>query len=347
MKHVFCLDTNGLRDEKGEFWIKEKEINKLLSYGIVVIPEIVLEEIEQKAIRGFEKEKQTLGSKLKAFFGQQIEEVDIAKKVKDHIGSILSKEGVNMIKLTNFAVLPEMKKLAILKQSPFEGNEGTDKGFKDCYIYFTLLEYQNKNPSLKLFFWTKDKRLQSACHNTSIQIIESIEDYEKNFWLTDYLRGQIADRLETNVGNVSLLKSEININDNKLLAIQLNQDGESRIYRFELDREEIISYIFEEDISKEVNSTEDVLYALKDALDKFINTWSFFNTHISIIELEEIDRYLFNDEIIEILTAITTNPQIYKIIRDEDVLNFVEKLFQKRKDMLEESVRGFIENLLK
>lgn len=143
------------------------------------------------------------------------------------------------------------------------------------------------------------------------------------------------------------MKSEININDNKLLAIQLNQDGESRIYRFELDREEIISYIFEEDISKEVNSTEDVLYALKDALDKFINTWSFFNTHISIIELEEIDRYLFNDEIIEILTAITTNPQIYKIIRDEDVLNFVEKLFQKRKDMLEESVRGFIENLLK
>ena len=347
MKHVFCLDTNVLRDEKGESWIKEKEIDKLLPYGIVIIPEIVLEEIEQKAIRGFEKEKQTLGSKLKAFFGQQIEEVDIAKKVKDHIGSILSKEGVNMIKLTNFAVLPEMKKLAILKQPPFEGNEGTDKGFKDCYIYFTLLEYQNKNPSLKLFFWTKDKRLQSACHNTSIQIIESIEDYEKNFWLTDYLRGQIADRLETNVGNVSLLKSEININDNKLLAIQLNQDGESRIYRFELDREEIISYIFEEDISKEVNSTEDVLYALKDALDKFINTWSFFNTHISIIELEEIDRYLFNDEIIEILTAITTNPQIYKIIRDEDVLNFVEKLFQKRKDMLEESVRGFIENLLK
>ena len=347
MKHVFCLDTNVLRDEKGEFWIKEKEINKLLSYGIVVIPEIVLEEIEQKAIRGFEKEKQTLGSKLKAFFGQQIEKVDIAKKVKDHIESILSREGVNMIKLTNFAVLPEMKKLAILKQSPFEGNEGTDKGFKDCYIYFTLLQYQNKNPSLKLFFWTKDKRLQSACHNTSIQIIESIEDYEKNFWLTDYLRGQIADRLETNVGNVSLLKSEININDNKLLAIQLNQDGESRIYRFELDREEIISYIFEEDISKEVNSTEDVLYALKDALDKFINTWSFFNTHISIIELEEIDRYLFNDEIIEILTAITTNPQIYKIIRDEDVLNFVDKLFQERKAMLEESIRGFIENLLK
>lgn len=66
------------------------------------------------------------------------------------------------------------------------------------------------------------------------------------------------------------MKSEININDNKLLAIQLNQDGESYIYRFELDREEIITYIFEEDISKEVNSTD--VYALKDALDNFINT---------------------------------------------------------------------------
>ena len=244
MKHVFCLDTNVLRDEKGEFWIKEKEINKLLSYGIVVIPEIVLEEIEQKAIRGFEKEKQTLGSKLKAFFGQQIEKVDIAKKVKDHIESILSREGVNMIKLTNFAVLPEMKKLAILKQSPFEGNEGTDKGFKDCYIYFTVLEYQANNPDIKLFFWTKDQRFQSAYGNTAIQIITGIEDYEKNFGLNAYQKEKIASIVRANMQDVIFIKTEQNINNNQLILTSVSDFK----YRFEIDNGEIVDYISEDSV---------------------------------------------------------------------------------------------------
>ena len=207
MKHVFCLDTNVLRDEKGEFWIKEKEINKLLSYGIVVIPEIVLEEIEQKAIRGFEKEKQTLGSKLKAFFGKQIEKVDIAKKVKDHI-------------------------------------EGTDKGFKDCYIYFTVLEYQANNPDIKLFFWTKDQRLQSAYGNTAIQIITGIEDYEKNFGLNAYQKEKIASIFRANMQDVIFIKTEQNINNNQLILTSVSDSK----YRFEIDNGEIVDYISEDSV---------------------------------------------------------------------------------------------------
>ena len=264
MKHVFCLDTNVLRDEKGESWIKEKEIDKLLPYGIVVIPEIVLEEIEQKAIRGFEKVKQSLGSRLKAFFGQQIEEVDIAKKVKDHIESILSKDGVNRIQLTDFTVLPEMKKLAIFKQSPFEENEGTDKGFKDCYIYFTVLEYQANNPDIKLFFWTKDQRLQSAYGNTAIQIITGIEDYEKNFGLNTYQKENIASSLEVEIKNIIFNKIEQNINNNQLILTSVSDFK----YRFEIDNGEIVDYISEDSVVVSGYSG----YSVQEVISNFTNS---------------------------------------------------------------------------
>ncbi len=335
MKHVFCLDTNVLRDEKGEFWIKEKEINKLLSYGIVVIPEIVLEEIEQKAIRGFEKEKQTLGSKLKAFFGKQIEKVDIAKKVKDHIESILSREGVNMIKLTNFAVLPEMKKLAILKQSPFEGNEGTDKGFKDCYIYFTVLEYQANNPDIKLFFWTKDQRLQSAYGNTAIQIITGIEDYEKNFGLNAYQKEKIASIFRANMQDVIFIKTEQNINNNQLILTSVSDSK----YRFEIDNGEIVDYISEDSV---VGSG----YSVQKVISNFTNSWSFKETHIWWFNLSSIQQYLLKDELIQIFQAIINNYQIYGIIGDDDIFEFVNNLFIKRGDILDQEEKDQIRKLL-
>ena len=335
MKHVFCLDTNVLRDEKGEFWITEKEINKLLSYGIVVIPEIVLEEIEQKAIRGFEKEKQTLGSKLKAFFGQQIEKVDIAKKVKDHIESILSREGVNMIKLTNFAVLPEMKKLAILKQSPFEGNEGTDKGFKDCYIYFTVLEYQANNPDIKLFFWTKDQRLQSAYGNTAIQIITGIEDYEKNFGLNAYQKEKIASIFRANMQDVIFIKTEQNINNNQLILTSVSDSK----YRFEIDNGEIVDYISEDSV---VGSG----YSVQKVISNFTNSWSFKETHIWWFNLSSIQQYLLKDELIQIFQAIINNYQIYGIIGDDDIFEFVNNLFIKRGDILDQEEKDQIRKLL-
>ena len=340
MKHVFCLDTNVLRDEKGEFWIKEKEINKLLSYGIVIIPEIVLEEIEQKAIRGFEKEKQTLGSKLKAFFGQQIEKVDIAKKVKDHIESILSREGVNMIKLTNFAVLPELKKLAILKQSPFEGNEGTDKGFKDCYNYFTVLEYQSNNPDIKLFFWTKDKRLQSAYGNTAIQIITGIEDYEKNFGLNAYQKEKIASIFRANMQDVIFIKTEQNINNNQLILTSVSDFLWTIFkYRFEIDNGEIVDYISEDSV---VGSG----YSVQEVISNFTNSWSFKETHIWWSNLSSIQQYLLKDELIQIFQAIINNYQIYAIIGDDDIFEFVNNLFIKREDILDQEEKDQIRKLL-
>ena len=235
----------------------------MLSYGIVIIPEIVLEEIEQKAIREFEDEKQNLRSRLKAFFGQQIEEVDIAKKVKDYIESILSKKGVNVIKLTNFAVLPEMKKLAILKQPPFEEKDGTDKGFKDCYIYFTVLEYQANNPDIKVFFWTEDKRLQSAYGNTAIQIITGIEDYEKNFGLNTYQKENIASSLGVETKNIIFNKIEQNINNNQLILVSVSDPYSHWIihnYRFEIDSGEVVGYILEDFVDDSEYSIEDVIF---------------------------------------------------------------------------------------
>lgn len=340
MKHIFCLDTNVLRNEKGESWIKENEIDKLLQYGMVVIPEIVLEEIEQKAIRSFEKEKESLGSKIKSFFSQQIEEIDIMKRVKDNIQLILSKEGVTMIQLTDFTVLLEMKRLAILKQPPFEEKDWNDKGFKDCYIYFTVLEYQANNPDIKVFFWTKDQKLQSAYENTSIQIIKGIEDYEKKFGLSAYQKEKIASIFEANVENVIFTKTEQNINNNQLILTSVPDFLWTIFrYRFEIDNGEIVDYISEDSV---VGSG----YSVEEVISNFTNSWSFRETHIWGSNLSSIQQYLLKDELIQVFQAIINNFQIYAIIGDDDIFEFVNNLFIKRGDILDQEEKDQIRNLL-
>jgi hypothetical protein len=62
----------------------------------------------------------------------------------------------------NNDVLPKITDLALDKKPPFEGGDGTDKGFKDALIYFLVLEYLQETPNKKVFVCVKDKRLKEA-----------------------------------------------------------------------------------------------------------------------------------------------------------------------------------------
>jgi hypothetical protein len=64
--------------------------------------------------------------------------------------------------LKNNNVLPEIKDLALNKKPPFDDKNGTEKGFKDALIYFSVLEYLQKIPNKKVFVCVKDGRLKEA-----------------------------------------------------------------------------------------------------------------------------------------------------------------------------------------
>jgi hypothetical protein len=67
-----------------------------------------------------------------------IEEVNIDEIIQ----TLIDKENIRyeIIKLKNPNALYQIKNLAIKKEPPFVPHNGSDKGFKDAYIYFTVLE---------------------------------------------------------------------------------------------------------------------------------------------------------------------------------------------------------------
>jgi hypothetical protein len=80
------------------------------------------------------------------------------------IQTLIDKENIRyeIIKLKNPNALYQIKNLAIKKEPPFVSRNGSDKGFKDAYIYFTVLEYLQNTSDKYLFFITTDSLLKAA-----------------------------------------------------------------------------------------------------------------------------------------------------------------------------------------
>jgi len=334
MQHKFCLDTNVLWNEKWWDAVRRDILNKFLEYWKILIPEIVLEELEQKQIRKFNDEKDKFKKfKISKLITSNIDTYDIQKNILELKNKLISNNKIEIIKLENYEILPNMKDLAILKKPPFEEADNTDKWFKDCYIFFTLKEYKNNNNDVDIFLCTNDDKLNQASENTDIKTIKDLDDYLKRFWFSDYQRQSIASIFSTNPENVSCSAIENNINENKVLWITVKDNNwEEFNYRFEIDNWEIVDYMNE-------NSVLWSDFSVNDTIDDFINSWSFQQTHLWIARLDCIKQYLLNDEIIKILNAAITNTQISQIISDDDVFNFILLIYNSKENILSDDLK--------
>lgn len=83
-----------------------------------------------------------------------------------------------------------------------------------------------------------------------------------------------------------------------------------------------------------------------EAIQKLANSGNFATTHMGISELEEFRSYFTNEESVQILEATTKNNQIYSIISDDDVKQFIEDLFESKKETLEKKLRENLESLI-
>jgi len=162
MKEKVVFDTNFLFNKSASsFFGSREELNRFSKLADIILPEIVLEELEAKYHRLFTDDKEKF---FKTILPNIIEHNTNEIVIEDKISCLIENESIpfSIIKLTNFNVLPEIKKLAINKTSPFEASEGTDKGFKDAYIYFTVLEYLQNIDAKYIFVCSKDKRFKKA-----------------------------------------------------------------------------------------------------------------------------------------------------------------------------------------
>lgn len=82
-----------------------------------------------------------------------------------------------------------------------------------------------------------------------------------------------------------------------------------------------------------------------EAIQKLIDSGRFITTHIAISELEEFRNYLSDEEVIQILEATTINNEIYSIIGDDDIKQFIGELFESKKETLGKKLRENLESL--
>ena len=159
-------------------------------------------------------------------------------------------------------------------------------------------------------------------------MISSFEDFQKKsmfYFIDDYFIDSLTKYLEEKLNNPFLIIKRENIknvwesiNWNKIILVKIDDD----FYVIEYEDWEFLDYS---------NIKE-----YKDYVENLINSYSFQQTHLSITYLRSYIKYLNNNEIEAILNAVLDNNQIWWIIDDEDVREFVLDIFNTKSYLLSE-----------
>ena len=261
---------------------------------------------------------------------REIGEEDTKKfNIVDFIDNQHATESIpySVITLKDHSVLSKIKDLAVSHQAPFEKN--SDKGFKDAYIYFTILDFLRDVSDERVFFVTKDGRLKEAfALNGKIRVVEDFEDFEHyrtGYFREEYFLQKLQSEVDEDIQSEHIRTAWLNINSNWVLFIETG----SAVYRVEVDfaTKEIIDHT---DQSVEV------------AVETFKQSGSFAETHKNIKALQPLSNYLSDDEIMSIFEAAVTEQQISYIAKDADVKGFISQLWDNKKNIIPEELRALV-----
>jgi hypothetical protein len=332
IKEKVIFDTNSLFNRKATSFLgNNADFSKFANVTDIIIPGIVLDELEAKYKRQFEDEKEKyLKTLLPSIMQSDIKKVDFDVRLEE----LKKSETINyeVIELTDFSVLSKMRELAVNKLPPFEPGDNTDKGFKDAYIYFTILEYIQTIPDNKVFVCVKDTRFKEALkQNPRIIPIESFKEFMKyriSQYTSDYFISKLNQELGLSVVKTDVLDCWTNVDENTCLLIQLEEDQ----YVIQVDSGEIIDY---------KNKNE-----YRDSIESFVNSDSYRTTRIMVGKLKECVNFLSDDEISQLLEAVIDNSQIRHIVKDDINRQFVGDMLEKKKSILDMNVERELTSLI-
>lgn len=329
MKEKVIFDTNTIRNtEINTFFGGRKELELFVQDADIIIPFTVVEEIKRQ-------KKAVLKSKRDSFVSNPfhrlrgINEVDTKSfDIDAYIQKLIDEETIpfEVIDLKSNDVLPLIKELAIAKQPPFEEADGTDKGFKDALIYFSVLEYLQEVPNKYVFVCAKDNRLGEAFkNNPNVLVVKDYKEFKQHSisqFFDDYFIKKVNEELDITITEDNIKEYWYNINDNKIVLIEF--DGEE--------------YVVETDSGEIINSNYRSNYST--LIDELVVTRSFDQTDEIVDKLVSFTAYFNNEEILKILNASWKNNQISWIIRKPQIKELIGPLFAAKKELLDDK-EGF------
>jgi len=216
-------------------------------------------------------------------------------------------------------VLEDIKKLALGNLPPFD--ETSDKGFKDAYIYFSILEYLGNIEGESIFVVTKDDRLKLALNdNARVTVVKDFDEFEKRidaYFRDDYFINRLKEEVSENVKAECINEIWLNSEENWVIKFTCND----------------VTHFVEVDFSsREIISSTNFDFSV--FVNELINSGSFSTTHSMVSSLSAYVKYLSDQEIVNIIEASTDNSQIYSIATDEDVKEFFLSMYRSKSQII-------------
>lgn len=242
IKEKVIFDTNFLLEKKlKNFFGKKDQLIKFSKVADIIIPDMVVQELLEWYKRNFEKEKEQF---LKMALPNVLSHNTDSIKIDETLNQLLDLETglFQIIDLKNPKYIFDMKQLALKKEPPFVPDDGSDKGFKDAYIYFTVLEYLEGIEDKYIFFVTNDKLLKVAFErNPNIRVVESYDEFiQKSISVLydDYFIAKLKSEIDAEIEEKNIIEYSINENENQILIINM----EDKKYIVEVDSQEIVDF---------------------------------------------------------------------------------------------------------
>ncbi len=327
MRHQVIFDTNSVRSAESfsDFLGGRSELERFMKLAEIIIPDLVLEEIKCQKKKQLHSKKDSFLSNPFHYLLDLNRETTEGFDMDGWIEELLKTEKIphKIISLTKnkSEILETMKRLCLTGTAPFE--EGSDKGFKDAYIYFTILEYINSLSDEDVFVVTKDERLRLALQkHRGIRIVkdyDEFESYNSDYFKNEYFIGRLTEVVDGDIDENCIVNISLNVDENWILRIEI--DGKTYLVEVDFRSKEILSFTNED---------------FNDDIGGLVVSGSFSSTHAYIASLKDKTNYFSEDDVYKILLAAIQNEQIYWISTDDDVKSFIKQLYLAKSNILNE-----------
>lgn len=319
-KPIVFVDTNSVDNKSSAtiFLGGRADLEKISKRADIVLPRVVYDEV-RKHIRTF------LWSQKKSFSNNPhryilgISEEDIAGvDIDAYIDNLESSEVIHyrvadLQDETN--VYKEIYRHAIEGTAPFEVDG--DKGFKDTLIAKTIDQFVITNPRKEVFLFTKDHRLSEYFNDSTVQIIDGFQAFDR-LYSEDKLEDEgIRERIINYLKEVGEEIAKDSVPDDQWL------NSEEDIVALYKGSTEI--YVLIDAIHREPQSY--IKTDIHTAIDSMAQIDSFQAAHDAIANFDCIFPYLSMKDIEQIAHNMLLNDQIYGIVIDDDISQFAAIIF--------------------
>lgn len=329
MKYKAIFDTNSIRNAESatDFLGGRSELEKFLKVAEIVIPDIVIDEIKCQKRRELDSKRDSFLANPFRFLMKVDEEGTKKFDIENWISGLIDDETIphTVIYLTRKKPLTEIRRLCLGNHPPFD--KSSDRGFKDAYIYLTILDYLLSLTDEKVFLISRDGRLKEAFdENDQIKVVENFDEFEKyldTYFKEPYFISRLKEEISDEITKEGIKDSWLNSNENWILKLVVWD----KTYFIEVDFS-----------SREILDYTD--FNLSEGINNLKLSGNFASTHSSIAEIKDKIKYFSDQNIIDLVQAAIENQQIYWIATDEDVKEFFKEVFSAKPQIISEDLKS-------